>query len=169
MARSGGIIAWVAVTGEIDITYPVFRRMALSFLGVRLLLLRLFGALVIVVMLSAAFTGDTSAGSFIGPIVLGLVVFGGPELGIRIAWLARRDAVAGPNRFEVSASAVDVHRRSGDLRVEWADVARVRRGRHSWSVRRAGLRQLLIPRAAFSPEDQTRVNDFFLAHPEFAG
>jgi hypothetical protein len=156
-----GIIARVTVTGEIDITYPVFRGMALSFLGVGLVLVRIFGLTFIVASLAG--------GALVLPVVLLLVVGGGPELGIWIAWRMRRDQIAGPNRFEVSASAVDVHRRSGDLHVEWADVARVRRGRHSWTVRRAGLRELMIPRAAFSAEDRTRVNDFFLAHPEFAG
>lgn len=155
----------MTVTGEIDITYPVYRRMALSFLGVRVVLLRIFAALVVVGVL----LGSRTAGSIIGALVLVLVAVGLPELGIFIAWEVWHERIAGPNRFEVSASAVDVHRRSGDLRVEWADVARVRRGRHSWSVRRVGLKELLIPKEAFSPEDQVRVNDFFLAHPEFAG
>lgn len=155
----------MTVTGEIDITYPVYRRMALSFLGVRLVLLRIFAALVVVGVL----LGSRSAGSIIGALILVIVAAGLPELGIFLAWEVWHERGAGPNRFEVSASAVDVHRRSGDLRVEWAEVARVRRGRHSWSVRRAGLKELLIPKEAFSAEDQSRVNDFFLAHPEFAG
>jgi hypothetical protein len=156
------------VLGEIDITYPVFRRMALSFLGVRVVLLRIFGGLVMVALVWNAVSA-AAGGSYIGAIFLLLFAFGSPELGIWIAWRVRRDKVAGPNRFEVSASAVDVRRRSGDLHVEWTDVARVRRGRHSWSVRRVGLRELLIPKEAFSAADQGRVNDFFLAHPEFAG
>jgi hypothetical protein len=149
------------VTGDIDITYPVFRRMALSFLGVGLVILRILGGLVV---LAAA-----AQGSLVVAIVVLLLVAGGPELGIFIAWELRHEQVAGPNRFQVSATAVDVRRRSGDLHWEWADVARVRRGRYSWTVRRAGLQELMIPRAAFSAEDQSRVNDFFLAHPEFAG
>jgi hypothetical protein len=155
----------MTVTGEIDITYPVYRRMALSFLGVRLVLWRIFAAVLVVLLLA----GSRSLGSILGAIVLLLIGFGLPELGIWIAWQVWRERVAGPNRFEVSPTAVDVHRRSGDLHVEWTAVARVRRGRHSWSVRRAGLKELLIPKEAFSAADQARVNDFFLAHPEFAG
>ena len=151
----------MTVTGAIEITYPVFRRMALSFLGVGLVVARVLGALVVL----AAFAG----GSWIVAIVVLLLVAGGPELGILIAWEMRHDQIGGPNRFAVSAAAVDVHRRSGDHHWEWADVARVRRGRYSWTVRRPGLHALMIPRAAFSAEDQSRVNDFFLAHPEFAG
>jgi hypothetical protein len=157
----------VSVTGEIEITYPIFRRMALSFLGVRVVVARILGVLVLGFTLWQALAGNSY--SYVGPIVFGVVLLGMNELIVWIAWQVRRDKVAGPNRFRVNASAVDVHRTSGDTRVEWADVARVRRGRHAWSVRRGGFRVLLIPRAAFSAEDQRRVNDFFLGHPEFAG
>jgi hypothetical protein len=157
----------VSVTGDIEITYPVFRRMTLSFLGVRLVLLRLFGLLVAGFAFWQALAGTSI--SFAGPAVLCVVVFGLPELIIWIIWRVRRDRIAGPNRFRVNASAVDVHRPAGGTRVDWADVTRVRRGRHAWSVTRTGFRALVIPRAAFSPEDQRRVNDFFLSHPEIAG
>jgi YcxB-like protein len=157
----------VSVLGEIEITYPVFRRMVVSFLGVRVLLVRLFGLLVLGYAFWQAVAGTHI--SFVGPAVLCFVVFGVPELIVWITWRVRRDKVAGPNRFRVNASAVDVQRPSGGTRVEWADVTRVRRGRHAWSVTRTGFRALMIPRAAFSAEDQRRVNDFFLSHPEFAG
>jgi hypothetical protein len=157
----------VSVTGEIEITYPVFRRMVLSFLGVRVVAARIFAVLILGFTLWQALAGNSFP--YIVPILFSVLLVGMHELIAWIAWQVRRDKVAGPNRFRVNASAVDVHRPSGDTRVEWADVARVRRGRHGWSVRRSGFRVLVIPRAAFSAEDQRRVNDFFLSHPEFAG
>jgi hypothetical protein len=166
-AACRAILRRVSVNGEIEITYPIFRRMILSFLGVRVVLVRVFGVLVLAFAFWQALAGTSM--SFVGPAVLCVVVFGVPELIVWIIWRARRDRVGGPNRFRVNASAVDVHRRSGDTRVEWADVTRVRRGRHAWSVTRTGFRALVIPRAAFSAEDQRRVNNFFLSHPEIAG
>jgi hypothetical protein len=35
------------VTGEIEITYPIFRRMTLSYLGARVVVVRVFGLLVL--------------------------------------------------------------------------------------------------------------------------
>ena len=161
------IMRRVSVTGEIEITYPVFRRMVLSFLGVRVVVGRVAGVLALGFALWQAVAGNPLA--VVVAIVFCVVVFGSPELIAWIAWQVLRDQVAGPNRFRVNASAVDVHRPSGDRRVEWADVARVRRRPYAWSVRRSGFRVLVIPRAAFSAEDQRRVNDFFLSHPDFAG
>lgn len=155
------------MTGEIEITYPVFRRMVLSYLGVRVVLARIFAVLILGFTLWQILAGNSFP--YIVPILFGVLLAGMHELIAWIAWQVRRDKVAGPNHFRVNASAVDVHRPSGDTRVEWADVARVRRGRHAWSVRRGVFRVLMIPRAAFSAEDQRRVNDFFLSHPEFAG
>ena len=157
------------MNGEINVTYGVFRRAILSYLGVRIQLLRLFG---VVVLVGGTWTHfrEHAAGLPWQSLLAGAVIIAIPEVLTLLIWLASRRRVAGLNRFVVTATGLEVTRPSGQQRLEWRDVARVQRGLYAWSVRPAGAPPVvLVPRRAFSAADQTTINDFFLRHPEFTG
>jgi hypothetical protein len=159
----------VNVNGEIDITFSVFRRMTLSWLGVRMLLLRLF-AVAVLISATVIDVRDGTLGQWIRSLLISVVIFAIPELLVLGLWAYQRNRVAGPAQFVITGDGLSVQRAGGQEQIAWRDVARVRRGQYAWAVNPDGLHPpILVPRSAFSPEDRTAVNDFFLRHPEFAG
>jgi hypothetical protein len=100
----------------------------------------------------------------------GLVLVGLTEALLALSWLIQRHRYAVPVRYEVTSEGAVVHTARGTESLEWARVARVHRGRHGWTVKReGGLTAFMIPRAAFTDAESRTINEFFLAHPEFAG
>ena len=157
------------VHGDIDITFSVFRRMTLSWLGVRMLVLRIF-AVALLVNVTVIAVRDGTPGQWLLTLPICALIFAIPELIVLGLWAYQRRRVAGRAQFTVTGDGLVVQRPTGQEQIAWRDVARVRRGQYAWAVRPDGFRlPTLVPRRAFTPEDRTTVNDFFLRHPEFAG
>jgi len=159
----------VNVHGEIDITFAVYWRMTLSWLGVRLLVLRVL-ALATLVYATWIDIRDGRPGPWIVTFLICAVLFVLPELIMLVVREIQHRRVAGPTRFVVTGDGLVVDRPTGPERIAWRDVAQVQRGRYAWSVDPDGFHlPIIVPRGAFSPDDRRTINDFFLRHPEFAG
>jgi hypothetical protein len=157
--------------GELHIDYATFRRMELNEPRP---LLRLIAGRLFALFLAGSGVWWALNGAFtmasVYAVLFGAGIIGLQEGLLALTWRLQRRRYAGPIRYEVTNEGAAVHTATGTERVEWANVARVHRGRHAWSVKQDfGALAFVIPRAAFSPEDSRAINDFFLAHPEFAG
>jgi hypothetical protein len=157
------------ISGEIQITYPVYRRLSLSFLGYHARLGQLFALFLLGASAWTVVTGHAAVRS-IASALFGLGLLAIPELFALLAWQVARKRATGLTRYQVGSSGMIVEGPAGRERLEWTDVARVRRGRHAWSIQKDGkLSAILVPKTAFAPDDRRIINDFFLANPEFAG
>lgn len=157
--------------GELRVDYGVFRRMELNDprLLIRTVVARVFGLVLIGSAGWQAVTGPVSV-QLLYMWLAGLAFIGVMEALIGFEWLMLRRQYAEPVRYQVTSQGAAMHGVRGTKQVAWTDVARVQRGRHAWTIKKAfGVEAFVIPRAAFSPEDSRAINDFFLANPEFAG
>ncbi|MET8355041.1 YcxB family protein [Micromonospora sp. NPDC005206] len=159
------------VTGEVQMTYGLLRRMSQDALGrwqrvMRTLLLALAALAVLLATLLATLTGFN--GRLLYVVLMLCAAFAVTELLPVLSWLLQRSLFVEPFRYEVSTSGVDIQTASSRTQIDWSGITRIRRRRHTWLLK-YGMSQIPVPRAAFAPEDQRIVDDFIVRRLEFAG
>jgi hypothetical protein len=161
----------VYVTGELQMTYGLLRRMNQDAQGRwqrvwRTLLLAIAALAVLLATLLATLTGFN--GRLLYLVLVLCAAFAVTELLPILSWLLQRSLFVEPFRYVVSTSGVDIQTASSRTQIDCSGITRIRRRRHTWLLK-YGMSQIPVPRAAFSPEDQRIVDDFIAGRPEFAG
>ncbi|AEV86620.1 hypothetical protein ACWT_5603 [Actinoplanes sp. SE50] len=159
------------MSGELQVDYATFRRMEFTDprFGLRMLAAWIFALILLGSGVWHVLTEPISVQhAYLFLFALGLAAI--PDALIGLSWLTQRKRYAVPARYQITAQGAAEHTAAGTRQVAWSEVARVNRGRHAWTIKKAfGAEAFVIPRAAFTPAASKTINDFFLAHPEFAG
>jgi hypothetical protein len=151
------------VVGEIAMNYRTYRKMVTSALGRTMRINQVLGAVVSVALLLLP-SGLSST--------QGLVTFGGgiflaasPELFAFLGW--RRTAVAAkqPWRYTMTDTTITISTSTStsNATFAWGGLTVVATRRYMWLMRTATKVRLPIPRAAFTDEDATWIDDFVAA------
>jgi hypothetical protein len=148
------------VQGELTLELAQYRRMVRAALGRRLWWYRGLGLLFIVF---AGYLLVVEGPSF--PVVVDLLLgcfFGVyDEVATRVGWHRLRRLTGRPWRYVVGEDAVGVHTPESDVELKWDGIAGVDSHPDVWILRMHTKRRVPIPRAAFSGEDATRVDERF--------
>lgn len=171
LRRCRAILRLVHVTGKVQMTYGLLRRMNQDAQGrwqrvMRALLLILAALVVLLATLLATLTGFN--GRLLYLVLVLCAAFAVTEILPALSWLLQRRLFVEPFRYEVSTSGIDIQTASSRTQIDWSGITRIRRRRHTWLLK-YGMSQIPVPRAAFSPEDQRIVDDFIVRRLEFAG
>ena len=153
------------LTGEIQITYAVYRKMTLISYGIRSNIGRAVPLLFLVLGIGQALFVEQPSTPFLRMGLLFLVIPAFFELLVLGSWGLRRKAYAQPFKYEFTDTGMTQLTASGRIDVPWAEVTRVDRWPSTWIVNLGRGGCLRVPRKALAPADRRTLNDFFLADP----
>jgi hypothetical protein len=147
------------VTGELVLDYATYRRIVFAPGGRGRWLLPIMGAVILLWQGVLAL-----AGGGLGAILLsiaGLIIIFLPELLVLVGWQQVRRLRAQSWRYEVTDTSVGIHTSQTSVTVAWDGISRARIRPHAWVYTVASTRRsLVVPRAAFSSEEQAEIDRF---------
>ncbi|MEU8813800.1 YcxB family protein [Actinoplanes sp. NPDC048796] len=159
----------MVLTGEIHITYGIYRKMALSSYGIRPTIGRALPLAFLVIGAVQTLIAENPDPPFLRMGVFFLVIPAFFELMVLISWALRHQAYAQPFRYEFGATGMTERTATGRTDLPWTDVTRVDRWPSTWIIHFRGGRYLRVPRKALAPADRRTLNEFFLANPAVFG
>lgn len=152
------------ITGSHQYTYRTFRRAYRETAGrVTPVILWIGGGLALgLVLLVIVVTGFSPA--MLKPLALGVFCLALPELFALLTWNLQRKDAGQPARYELDDEGIRMSTATADTTFTWSGLHWVKVRRHTWLLRK-GLGQVLVPRAAFSPEHQAAIDAFLKTAP----
>ncbi|MEU4216555.1 YcxB family protein [Actinoplanes sp. NPDC026623] len=157
------------LTGEIQVTYGVYRKMTLITNGIRSNILRALPLLFIVIGIGQTLFVEDPDPPFLQMGFFFLVIPAFFELMALLGWAVRRRSFSRPIRYEFTDKGMTQLTAAHRLDLPWTDVTRVDRWPSTWIVNIGRGKCLRVPRKALAPADRRTLNDFFLADPATFG
>jgi hypothetical protein len=146
------------MTGELTLDFARYRRIVLATLGGRGWLLRGLGLLLMV----CAVLGVVVAGpalSYYAELGIGILVALAAELLSALGWYRLAALADRPWRYEVDETVIGIRTPASEVRLNWGMVSTVTIRRDAWVLRLSSRQRVPIPRAAFSADDQSRIDE----------
>ena len=154
--------------GELTIDFATYRRIVTAGGGAGIWVFRALGLTLVLCAGSVLVTDGTPLDAVF--VVLGLLVLFFRELVVALGWNQVRRLTARPWRYEITAGTVGIHTPETSVSVAWSGISRTRIRRHAWVFTIAATRRsMVVPRAAFSPEDQREIDIFLGGDSDEAG
>ncbi|MGI8648270.1 MAG: hypothetical protein DLM55_04385 [Acidimicrobiales bacterium] len=152
------------LVGEFVPSYTTYRQVALAPLGRKVWLFRVLGLLFFLLAFPPLFAGASFTRPSLPILFCGIFFLVAYDLLVALGWRQMRKVAERLWRYEISDSSIGIHTLQTDVTVRWDGISKARISPHAWVLRLVGTRKsLAIPRAAFSAEDQTQVDQFIKA------
>lgn len=152
------------LVGELVLNYATYRQMALAPLGRKVWLFRVLGLLFFLLAFMPLFAGASFTHPDLTILFCGLFFLVAYDMLVALGWWRMRKLAEHQWRYEISDSSVGIHTSQTDVTVRWDGISKARTRTHAWALGLVGTRRfIVIPRAAFSAEDQTQVDQFIKA------
>ncbi|WP_245673840.1 MULTISPECIES: YcxB family protein [Actinoplanes] len=147
--------------GEYRFDYRSFRRMAVQALGRRVIAGRIaVGILVpLVVLLGLASDFDSR---IVKVLLACAAILAIPEIYALLGWQGQRSLNTGPVSFTLTDLGIRITAAGSDTHLGWTALTSITARRSVWVLRHGPVRNLL-PRAAFTPDEQAAIDTFLAA------
>ncbi|GAA1590830.1 YcxB family protein [Actinoplanes couchii] len=146
------------ITGTFQHTYSTFRRLTMAALGKARFAMWVSGSGILLLLLTTD-TGKDSPWMYAMPLV---IVF--PELIAFLTWRQQQQILAEPVHYVLNETELHTRAAQAESRLAWAGLTWVKVTKHGWLLK-TGAMQAVLPRAAFSPEDQATIDAFLATAP----
>lgn len=152
------------ITGNHQYTYRTYRRAYRETSGsASRIILWTVGSLVLALVLLLIMASGFSV-NMLKPLALILFCFALPELVALLTWNLQRKDAGQPATYELNDEGIKMSTATAETTFTWSGLHWVKVKRHTWLLRK-GIGQVLVPRAAFSPEDQAAIDAFLKTAP----
>jgi hypothetical protein len=148
----------VRITGELTMTWRIYRRLVLSQFGKRLWVHRIVGILLVICvgLLEAIRFEPRGAALILVLVVLAVFPY---ESVAALGWWQMRRVPGHHYSYTLTDDTIGIHTQVSDVSIRWDAVIRIRTRAQGWQIRtRVG--GVMIPRAAFTDADQAEIDRF---------
>ncbi|WP_157751850.1 YcxB family protein [Actinoplanes derwentensis] len=146
------------ITGTFQHSYSSFRRLSMAALGKARFGMWISGGLILLLAVTTDAFQDSPV-LYAAPLV---IVF--PELIAYLSWRQQRKILTEPVHYEINETELYTRAAHSESRLAWSGLTWVKSTKHGWLLK-TGVMQVVLPRPAFSPEEQATIEAFLKTAP----